>query len=176
MRAGTRDSKIALVKRRLFNLLAGVSLVLCVGMVALWILSYAHPIDTIPYARPGLGFAWVEGNLYLAAARDKPYSDTWNPLATHKDTSEWGRWGVGYYHGSRWLGPEVWRFVIPFWLLAVATSIIPITRLRSVTERSRARKRSREGHCRACGYDLRATPDRCPECGTIPKNRERISN
>ena len=79
---------------------------------------------------------------------------------------------------QRWtvLGVDCWRdrasgavahdyrvFSAPYWLMT-GTLIAPPVLLR-LRRRVVQGRRERAGLCRECGYDVRATPDRCPECG-----------
>jgi hypothetical protein len=53
---------------------------------------------------------------------------------------------------------------LPYWLLQLLTLAPPIALF---WRRRRPSRRDAAGVCPACGYDLRATPDRCPECGCV---------
>jgi hypothetical protein len=88
------------------------------------------------------------------------------PQVLRADFTEWHRAGVAYTSLHR-AGLGIHLLRLPYWPIAAATALLPAWRL--LTHRRRRRRaRAAQGLCPRCGYDLRATPDRCPECGTIP--------
>ena len=52
-----------------------------------------------------------------------------------------------------------------YWFVMPATALLPAV---FVYKRLRKPRVVRAGLCPTCGYDLRATPSRCPECGAVP--------
>ena len=89
-----------------------------------------------------------------------------------------GNWYRPYYDSEsidkdRWNTQHYWMgLAVPYWPFLLLLAIPPALWLhRSL----RLRHRQRLGLCRVCGYDLRATPDRCPECGTAVAEGQRKS-
>lgn len=173
------------VKRRLLNLLTTLSLLLFMAVCVLWVRSY-WAFEQVRYGR--VPFA-VSVNSQQGRCKAE-WTTEWpglsyglvtqhNPLRpTHRSA------GSGYFLrdctvrvGSFGCGRKAWPvgsppagtptlFTIvtaPHWALALVTAALPAV---SLFRWYRSRRRPRAGLCTTCGYDLRATPDKCPECGT----------
>ena len=63
-----------------------------------------------------------------------------------------------------------WRYsgYVPHYAVVLAAAALPAVRLRARLRRQRSIRR---GLCTCCGYDVRATPARCPECGAAVAHR-----
>jgi hypothetical protein len=76
----------------------------------------------------------------------------------------WGRLGFKWEvaHPPRRFDEVMREVTFPIWPIAVLIAIPPLMWLRRLR---RLRYRTRRGLCLACGYDLRGSAERCPECG-----------
>jgi hypothetical protein len=59
-------------------------------------------------------------------------------------------------------------FALPYFAVTVVLAFVPGVLAVGWMGRRRSRMRAARGQCARCAYDLRATPESCPECGTIP--------
>jgi hypothetical protein len=173
------------VKRRLFAILSAISLVLCLLSAAVWVRGY-FATDGIARARVTVlepryyevtarSLLTHQGAIVYLMDKERGWADSevkdesfWarsnsppgsQPVTLTPSESILNRMGFGSIEWPAHLA--VW---FPCWLLCITFAVLPLLWLQRRWRRSR---RIGHGRCQTCGYDLRATPERCPECGAV---------
>jgi hypothetical protein len=162
--------------------------VVCAGMLALWVRSYFVADHLYGVRQEQTGNGVVQSNFEFISDRGALvyFRPEWlrAPDAPVRDSPRWG-WkqtsrapgqpmdvviGLRTFRWDVWgRGDQSTRVGrVPHWPIVIATGLMPGARLLLWLRR---RRRKPAGHCAACGYDLRATPGQCPECGAVPAAR-----
>jgi hypothetical protein len=191
------------VRHRLFTICSALSLLLFVAVSILWVRSYGltdklvwRRAEAERSIRSGKGHVLLA--LYLGDRSSRPAD--WFGLTYERGTPRpviWDRNVTLLMNGEPGdtlaqydAGGFAWferrnvrrrtltaHGTVPLWSIAAPAAALPLAwttlRLRS---RLRTRRRRRLGLCAGCGYDLRATPQACPECGRASSDACQSSN
>ena len=145
---------------------AVLSSLACAGCVAWAVRSY-YVVDRMDFVRrDGSGVMLVpkQGRLSIILTGNPGTDPGFTYIRGRVDVlrgTDYGRRILGF-GGGRTPGKAVF-VTAPFWFLAVVFAAPPVL----VVRRAMRRRRMMPGKCRRCGYDLRATPEQCPECGEV---------
>jgi hypothetical protein len=162
------------MKRRLRNICSAVSLLLSIVLVVLWVRSY-YIEDVWDRYREGWEVVKICGGvveLYrnpisLGVAQDWEHA-SWNYACWRSGESLWGKFGFSYDEDCVRLGPGTFeersRSRISFLIPVLLTLVMPAV---SIIRHIGRRRRLLGSLCGSCGYDMRGTPQRCPECGEV---------
>ena len=151
------------VTRRPLTLAAVASLLLCIATLALWVRSYGAADRLECFDKVG-SVTLGSRNGAIGFWRDPEWSGTARKICYSKVESDWPFGGAMTFRAHVRYGRQL-RIIFPHWFLALFSAILPALYLRVPM---RLRHDGRTGRCSGCGYDLRATPERCPECGHTP--------
>ena len=178
------------VARRLFTVCSAASLLLCVAACVLWARSYSVADRFLvngsrwrhTHHQAVSGFMTsLNGHLIFShAAYPRDYEGD-GDLAHHRKPIRYSLeqsrsehflpadyddvFGFAIGRGGR-MNSDLHWVQIPHGSVVLAASVAPLLWGRSLARR---RRRIAKRLCPSCGYDLRASPDRCPECGTMPE-------
>ena len=157
------------MRHRLLNLVALASLLLFIAAAAGWSRSYAAH-DSVYFESDEHGYlaSSSRGRLRLLR-RDMTYDSRGVQYASYPPIELEGRDApgtnafLGAAYGTSGFGGAPARWInLPYWMPCAAACVVPVGWL---WHRRRIARRASYGLCRQCGYDLRATPEQCPECG-----------